>query len=242
MERSLSIIGSCVSRDGYELIKNRLNLEFYAARTSFASIYGGKSLCVPETDLAVEGKGEFEKRMLSFDVNKETRKLLSRSTADFILVDCIDERFDLLKIKDVYITRSNYLLNTNFGRNLGDVEVIKRHSKDFFELWKQSADKFCHELGNRKVIIHKAFWAKKYLNHDTCEIIDFEKEKLEVANRYNALVQRYYEYLEDGISNSVTIEVEPDLVFSDLAHKWGIDYFHYGPEYYADFSEMLGRS
>ena len=107
------------------------------------------------------------------------------------------------------------------------------------DLWKAAADEFCEAVREKTVVIHKAFWAKKFRDHDSGRILDFSADKIAIAEKNNALLEEYYVYLQNNLAKLDIIEVDSDLVYSDYAHKWGVDYFHYGNEYYQAFSSQL---
>ncbi|QOL24415.1 hypothetical protein LP316_08535 [Thalassotalea sp. LPB0316] len=241
MVKSLAILGSCVSRDAYELVKGLARLDFYAARSSLASIYGGSSLNISEVDLEIPGKGKFEIRMLSYDINKYSKRLILESDTQYIMYDGIDERFDLLEVGNTLITRSNYLVNTDFGKSLESSKIIKRNSPDILSIWKSAADKFCHDVADKKVIIHKALWSTSYKNHDSNEVIEFDDEERRMAEQQNLILNDYYDYLESKLDNAFVIDVPKELVYSDYAHKWGRDFFHYGQEYYDYVAKELKK-
>lgn len=52
---NINILGSCVTRDVFEVVKNNINLKHYSARTSFISIMS-ETFNVTESDLNLKSQ------------------------------------------------------------------------------------------------------------------------------------------------------------------------------------------
>ena len=70
----VGILGSCVTRDAIEH-SDRLDVAYYVARSSLASIYSSPPLNIAQDELKVDNKGNFECRMLEYDINKQSAGL-----------------------------------------------------------------------------------------------------------------------------------------------------------------------
>ena len=49
----------------------------------------------------------------------------------------------------------------------------------------------------------------------------------------------YYDSVINILPRVLIAEVEQELVYSDFAHKWGKDYFHYSKEYYLSLIKSI---
>ena len=210
------------------------------ARSSLVSIFS-TSIEVDDEKLNVEDKGEFERRMLSFDIKKTSKDILIDQDVDYLILDFIDERFPLLKVGEAILTKSNYLVSTRFWNELdkSDVIEISRDEEASFELWSNSFLNLLSSLEDKKIILHKAFWADKFKNHDEDTILSFDEDRLDIVKRNNKFLSRLYDFVEKTCENLSIVEVDKDKRWSDFAHKWGVDYFHFGKEYYIELSEKL---
>lgn len=122
---SIDIFGSCVSRDIFNYIDQQdfgLVLKHYFARSSIFSLYA-KPLKYLEKDL--QNESSFQKRMVVNDLSKKTIDLLQNDHSKYLLIDFVDERFNLLKIDSTYITYTNEFKNT-FKGNMQNSKMIKR--------------------------------------------------------------------------------------------------------------------
>lgn len=230
----IAIIGSCVTRDCFKYIENVEIL--YVARSSFISLIS-KSADISEDQIVIEGN--FERKMVHWDLNKEFLKKLTDFQPDSVILDFIDERFDIIKYNDGYYTRSNYLVNSGVLDRMNGHQVIRRHAVD--DLWMEA----CREVGailrslTGNIILHKTHWATRYRNTEFDEIIDFDADTAHMAHINNAILNSYYDAIQMEIPEIKVIDYNPELLYSDFAHQWGKDYFHFGDQYYRDISEKI---
>jgi hypothetical protein len=236
---SIAILGSCVSRDAINFIEG-LKVSTYLARMSLISLYAKPwAFEATEDELIVEGKGEFENRMLRHDLCKTASEALRSSEPAPLLIDFIDERFDVFVDGETALTRSTPLMLTKYGKALAGPDVYRRHHARTLPLWEKAADRFLADIAGRKVILHRALWASHYRNDDTGEICSFDDKDLESVALHNRLLDHYYDYIEQRHGSVVSIRPEPEFVYSDFAHRWGRDFFHFSPDYYGDIAKKI---
>lgn len=233
------LIGSCVSRDALSLIECA-EIKYYA-RTGFISL-ASSPVVLDESLLDFEGVGNFERRMILSDFDKRAVEDVDNGDFDVVILDFIDERFDVSEVLGGgFVTRSNYLVQSGLLSAL-DEKVHKRFSLD--EAWERACFKVLAKLRvhQRPVILHKAWWAESFYNHDVGCVQRFASDQLAVVQKYNQLLARYYDVVERNFPGLIVVEVSKELLFSDYAHKWGRDYFHYGAGYYKELAGKIVRS
>lgn len=232
----VGILGSCVTRDVFQYLKG-YEVSFYIARGSLASIYAPAwTVEASPEQLKVEGKGDFENRMLRYDLNKEAVNII-RDGVDYpLFIDFIDERFDLIIRGESIITRSNFLMLTDYGKTLNQGRLLRRDTEESKQLWKNAALQFLDDLQGRPIILHRAFWAEAYLNDDTGEVCRFRESDLNIVLQQNEVLKFYYDFIVDNYQNTEVVEPDPKLVFSNFAHRWGRDFFHFSDAYYKDIA------
>lgn len=230
----VAIIGSCVTRDAFKDIKNIEIL--YVARTSFISL-ASKPFDISEDEIPIEGN--FERRMVLWDLNKQFLTKLSEFKPDVIILDFIDERFDLIEYENGFYVRSNYLVNSGILDRMPDYKIIRRQNCD--ELWKNACRILARELLSvtKNIVLHQSHWATSYRHPDSNEIIDFTPEEAKIAIINNRILDTYYQILQEEIPSLTCLKYESGLLYSDYAHQWGKDYFHFGNEYYHDIATKL---
>ena len=233
-----NIIGSCVTRDVFELEDNdSFNVNCYVGRNGIISS------CMAPIDTQMlynpNDKIGWENRMVLCDMSKSMFRLLADKSSEWLIIDLIDERFGLLEVKTsvltTYITYSQVLQRSPY---LNMVIKDKRYTvmdqddiSDFLikEMFKQFCEKVSHLYPAEKIIIHKAYPVFKYRALDG-EIKDFNHG--DVILKYRNRLSKYYNLLEENFGNKVyTIEM-PDNTIGDESHKWGLASTHFTKDYY----------
>ncbi|MEK4055169.1 DUF6270 domain-containing protein [Paenibacillus sp. FSL F4-0087] len=104
-----TIFGSCVSRDVFRIAQHEKKLEYYA-RSSLISLLSNP-LEVIQKDISLES--EFQKGMIVKDFSNTFLEELKQKNHNTFIIDFVDERFDLMKLDNSYVTRSNEFVNGN---------------------------------------------------------------------------------------------------------------------------------
>lgn len=245
MIKNLLIYGSCVSRDIFNLEESRdFKLVDYYARSSMASLC---SDAYENSNALSRIPSAFRRRMVACDFSKEILSARDKfSTADVILIDLIDERFDLITLPSgQLITSSNELAESGLlsDESISGFKVVQHGTTERRELWLQGMRKFFQFLKDLKkidqVIINKVFWSSKF---DTETNTPFpvahpfiEKANIELAWMYDALRS---ELREDQF-----ITFAPSLLTADENHQWGPSAFHYCKNYYREaLAQIINKS
>lgn len=107
---SVSIFGSCVSRDLLEYdAAHNVKLDLYFARQSIISAVSAK---VPINFEEINLQSNFQKRQIYYDFNKTAFQMRQEKMSDFLFLDLVDERFSLVKIGNSYVTKSSTMLES----------------------------------------------------------------------------------------------------------------------------------
>lgn len=231
------IIGSCVSRDilGYD--NGQLKLADYFARTSFGSAFQSRHIPDNYSD-ALDSK--FQRRLVHADLSKELPTKLTSTSFDILLVDFIDERFDLFQFETGAIcTVSSELLKAGFLKHRPAGRVIRSGSDEFLKIWQEGWDQFIdlakkHNILDR-VHINRVFWAEK-MNSGACYSPPYDAENIESGN---ALLRKLYAYSSKDIDQSQFLDYSSSLFFGADNHKWGSSPFHYIDSYYITALEKI---
>lgn len=229
------VFGSCVSRDAFELVENiegRFVVVDYFARSSFASLAFPKMVNQEVLERVVS---PFQKRMVFRDMNKCFFERLAIRDYDFILVDLIDDRFNIVGGSGGGVTYSNELRAAM--RPKKPACFIRSGSKDYIELWERGASKvfdLIFSLGlERRVFINKVFWSElpsgKSFDSYPCFLGSGQANEY-LASRYSFLERHF------GVDG---LDYGRDLFVSDFDHKWGCSPFHYVNDFYKETIRCL---
>ena len=233
---NILIFGSCVSRDVLNFDKeNKYKLVNYFARSSIASLY---SPIVMKNNLIESIDSSFQKRIVSYDLKKTFVEEIGLIDFDVLVLDLIDERFDLFIFKDGSIcTLSSELVGTGFLQ-CHDGEVVKSGSDRHFVLWQQGWSSFINHLSIlgvlNRVRIQKTFW---------CHIdevgVYYDHDRINTANKY---LEKLYLEMQEDLDSSQFIVPSKINILGAINHKWGRSPFHFINGYYEEVLELLAKS
>ncbi|MFJ7812356.1 DUF6270 domain-containing protein [Pseudomonas asiatica] len=241
MIKNLMIYGSCVSRDIFNLEDSRVfKLTDYFARSSMASLC---SAAYENEEALNRIPSAFRRRMVAYDFSKQ---ILTNTdafhNADLILIDLIDERFDLVALPSgQIITKSSELVESGLltDGSANGFRLIKPGSSERRALWIQGMHKFLEILEQHKkldrVIVNKVHWASHFENSSETTF-PVSLDAIEKANRE---LDWMYGELEKKLHKNQFLHFPPQLFASDEHHRWGISPFHYCERYYKEALSQL---
>lgn len=224
------ICGSCVSRDILNFDDGNLFLVDYSARSSFASAFNNE---VVDDPYSAKLASPFQQRIVAADFSKQLAELLEKGDYDTLLVDFIDERFDLFRFDDGAVcTLSDELLSAGFLSGGPAGQVVKSGSDEFLTLWMAGWDRFWSRLGELgfrdRLRLNCVFWSSETIDGEGF-LPAYSEEQIDAAN---ALLSRLYEYAKKDLADHQVLEYSESLFKGGVEHRWGKSPFHYFDEYY----------
>ncbi|MEC8384230.1 MAG: DUF6270 domain-containing protein [Candidatus Thermoplasmatota archaeon] len=227
MKGKIAIHGSCVSRDFAEF--RGWSVSHYQARSSFAT----KSTPPVKFDESylMRISTSFEQRMVRWDLIKRT---FESGDATVIIVDLIDERFDVYLAGESTVTRSKAFYDCGILKSIsGDKIRLERGGDEYIRLFQEGLAVFS-EWADAPIILHRANWASTLRTGNGIEAM----ENITQIEGENALLQRLYSLAIEELQ-PVSIVESPSLLIADPEHKWGLAPFHYIPEYYEEIDRQV---
>ncbi|MNM50584.1 hypothetical protein D3C81_616280 [compost metagenome] len=236
MIKNVLIYGSCVSRDIFNLKESgAFKLIDYYARSSMASF----TSAAYQNDAALDRiTSDFRRRMVANDFSKA---LLGAAevleSADVILIDLIDERFDLLALPSgELITHSPELAESGLLKDpcIAGFEVIKSSSAMHRELWQQGMKLFFDLLRKLdkldSVLVNQVFWSSRFEKRTDTKF-PITRAAIDQANQELSWM---YEVLHGELKEEQFMAFSPALLTADESHRWGASPFHYCEQYYKE--------
>ncbi|MGP9613497.1 DUF6270 domain-containing protein [Brachybacterium sp. AOP42-B2-9] len=234
----IAVLGSCVTRDAFEIPEAaRFELGVYTARSAMGSFMGRRTeTIVPDYSRIVSN---FQRRMVSADVEKQGRKQLRSEPFDVLLLDLIDERLPVARFRDGGVaTVSNEF--RRLGISLQNYTKIFAHTEEAWHLWKAGWSTFVRlldEIGAReKTIVHCAHWVGHTPDGSPTMV---DPTTITDANRW---LEAAYERMSADLASYQFIDVADEYQVADPNHRWGLAPFHYVPAYYRNFLEQLATA
>lgn len=236
---SFNIWGACVSRDilqkevlagNYEV---KRWISFISPITAFTEPYKD------EFDVSAMpwGTGFFRRNMQS-DIDKDYFKYLFAEPSDYIIVDMVDSRMDIVEHEKCMLTVSNQIgFNWDYINNLFGEGYWKRMKmSDFSEKThclyaSKVADKILEKYRPDQIILHIHYGVKEILDKEKNVIRHFPEEKCAEVSEYNYLNKKINDMLEEKFKGCHVIRF-PDNVLADGNHQWGLLPLHYERLYY----------
>jgi hypothetical protein len=236
---TVGIFGSCVTRDLFEDPALRPALGPYFARSSMISAVA------PPVEIDAERvviASDWQRRCLLADFDKTFFATLAEAPPDWLVLDLIDERFDLLYGAGSFVTRSSAFQAAALdGACDLDFEPLQRMSPEGCELFELAAVDFAERvmatLPPERVLLHRALWCTHYVRDGA--VVPFESQRLELCHRQNEMLERGYDTLEAAFRDEATVLELPETRLADAHHRWELEPYHYVPAYNEAVSARL---
>lgn len=267
--RRIGIFGSCVSRDVFGLANDPgVRIAPYIARSTIvsaalgsalkASSGGDRAQDAPASLLAGTCLGtpanNFERNADTIDRTKSWRDVLAGSRPSVLVVDLIDERFNLVLAEDGSLATS-FLANR--PGNLRDsvpfrTAIVSRLWRANDLLFRAAAARFVagvyETLPNVRVVIHRAFWAEE--SSDGASVFEHgpktgprdestQVQELATVREVNANLAEKYDILADFFGDADIVEAPAALRIADPDHVWGRAPYHFIPAYYDHVRDQI---
>ena len=234
----LGIFGSCVTRDLFEDSALRPALARYASRSSLISAVAQPVAIDPAR---VRLESAFQRRCVLEDFDKCFLAKLGQDRLDWLVVDLIDERFDVLRAASSYVTCSLALREAGLEDDDG-FERVRRLTGEAAELLERAATSFAGRvsavLDPERVVIHRARWLARY--RDGAAVHAFPAARADFGAQHNAALEHGYDALERAFGGRAqTIALGAGSSVADAAHRWSLEPYHYEPAYNAAAIERL---
>lgn len=235
--KSINIHGSCVSRDIFRyMLDDEIEIKNYMARQSILSVISEPYKCNID-EIGLDSK--FQSNLVFYDLNKLLFEKLRKNKSDILIIDCIDERFNLIKCNESLSTYSNELRNSKIIETM-DFKMIKRTEiKD--EIIEKSINKYLDEIlkiyNKENIIIHEAYFLDKYKDNQG-QIISFNPKITAENELYNKILYKYNQYLISKMPKAHHINISKQY-FAYENHRWGIAPYHYEDAYYKDVLNIM---
>lgn len=235
----LAIWGSCVTRDTLEVAAHSFGTPQYHARTSWVSQASGSA--VPPVPVP-SGAG-FGERMVREDLTSAVVGLVDTAQPHVLVIDLIDERFDVVDVAEGRYTVSDYV-----GRAGLEAELRERASRvsrfrdedrqaDFAEAVDRLAPELLKKLPDTRIVLHQAWFTARSADPDAQQ---FYASAPAVTAWANNRLAGHYATLRGAFAGRLhVVEAPRELLIGDPAHRWGLAHYHYVPGYYESVLAQL---
>ena len=223
------IHGSCVSNDIFSFVENSHKRAAYVPRLSMAAAFG-KPAPAPIIDAVKKNIESLTHRYWVLnDLEKRLEKILASTAYDIILLDFVDERFNLAEMDNgAIITITNEFRRAKIDES--GFNIIRSMSDRHFDLWKTGLAVFAKQVEQKNVFINRVYWAEEASDGSR-----FDAKYIAVHNQY---LEKLYRHAANNYAFNF-LEYDKNVFVNDASHKWGKDPFHYIHQYYVDAMAAL---
>jgi hypothetical protein len=174
-------------------------------------------------------------------MGKSILSTLEKNDFDILLLDFVDERFNLFEFENTICALSNEAVATGIKEKYPNHKIIARDSQKFFKMWEEGWHNFIELMvakdNMNKVILNKVYWAEETISGDTFKPV-YPKNKIKEMNKF---LNRLYKIAEQSILPKNIIHFSDKILLGADKHKWGRSPFHYIPEYYKSALNFLNN-
>lgn len=238
----INIFGSCVTRDILEYDKKNFTAGEYIARESIISFlsnpffFHAEDILLPST---------FQRKQLIQDLEKSGLKKLKSNPGDLLVIDFIEERFDIGKVNGTYITISNEWNQSN----LSNLYFVKKYSK---KLWHgkvyfrfKNLKKYIHIFTKNllsiykeeQIVIHEVYLADTYIDENGI-YHSFSENVIYYNKKINQILRYMYFCLKTELPQAYILNIS-DKYAAKKNHKWGLAPMHFQEEYYKNAAGLI---
>ena len=172
--------------------------------------------------IAVCHKNQYRQLMVEREIENTFWTAMEERKPDFVILDFIEERFDLLEYKGGYLTKSDALEGCESDASLEEGNIITRNSEACTQLWKDSTLAFIRrmeeEYPDTGIVLVKNYLAEKV--GDISEQKEFTN--IEEIRKTNQILQEYYAFFERNCRKARIVEaLECNYYFTDREYEYG---------------------
>ena len=204
---------------GYNLNKILGHLDILQdpdCRVNFSSII---SLLYPApVTREVTHKNAYRRMMVARELRQDFYSMAEERKPEYLFMDFIEERFDILDLGGRYITLSDAFSGVP-DRDSFHGRVIPRESRECGELWQASFEELLRRLpAETRLILVENYLSEKVGNSKKQR----EFENLSEIRKTNRILAGYYRYVKDKHPEIPVISVRDlPLYFTDEEYEYG---------------------
>ena len=207
----------------------------------FSSLIAAMSPMLSD-DIVVKVKHPYRNQMLEAEWKREFYECLAWDIYyDYICIDFLEERYDVIKPAEGYATVSDAFLESSDIEKFAVYPVYSRISETVFKVWKEACDRLISLLKEKidfsHVILVRSFLTEWYGEYGREQQFDNWEE----IRKINEILERQYTYFEEHAPGIKVIDMEgiPEN-FSDVQFKHGCAPHHMNEAYYYTLSDKIG--
>lgn len=176
--------------------------------------------------------------MIKKDYEKSFWKDIEGEVPEFLFIDFLEERFDILQCQESFFTKSDAWEGCSMADD-NSYEIISRTGTECRELWETSCEKFVTRLKKyfkpNQIILVKNYLCTSYGDGEELHTFD----QLDWIVEMNKLLESYYQYFIDMFQGIHTIESRENIIYTEKLFKYGVYPWHYNRLMYMEIAYKI---
>lgn len=170
-------------------------------------------------------QNRYREIMINRDIQSDFWNVLSKERPSYLIIDFIEDRYDVIKFKDGYLTKSEAYIDCQCC--LAGGEQINADSEQYECLWEQSCLIFIKRLRECYSQIQVVL-VKNYLSESVGDISHQDSYvEIDWIRKANARLKHYYDFFEENCDFVKSVDAsECDYYFTDREYEYGAEPAH----------------
>ena len=170
-------------------------------------------------------RNPYRRYMLNREFNRSFFDVLDEEKPEYIVIDFIEERHNLLEYNGVIYTKSDALIESDFP--VEQARNILRDSDEGWLIWENACSKFINEL-QKRFKPHNIILIENLLTERHGDIYQStEFDSIEDIRRMNNILRRSYDFFKLHCPNCQHIDMTEDsLYITDDQYEYGCHPWH----------------
>lgn len=185
-------------------------------------------------------KNIFRKKMIEKDILSGFWERINSEKIDYLILDFIEERHDIICMENGFITLSDALVQTeaDYKQN----KIIQSGTDEWFSLWKENCICFFDEIQNYMDLNH-IILVKNYLVEEYGDVFRRKAyENIKEIRRQNKTIHKCYSFVEENYPVIELIESsDAEHYFTDKKYDYGVYPWHLNVIVNEKIGEMIER-
>lgn len=181
-------------------------------------------------------KNKYREIMVNRDITSSIWGVAEKLQPEYIFMDFIEERFDILHYFGGFITRSDAFVQAE--TEWGDFRIIERNSEECFRLWKDSMMQFVEKVEAQgcKIVV-----VENYLSEEVGDVHRKEYfENVEAIREMNLLLKKYYEFIRGKYKDIPIVKAfARKFYYTDEKYEYGAVPSHLNEFVNGEIAEMV---
>lgn len=170
-------------------------------------------------------RNAYRRKMIDKDVFSKLWDCFDEKCPDYLLLDFVEERNDVIRMNSGYITKSIAL--SQAGVQLSDNDLVKFGTEEWWNLWCLSFTDFVGTIQKylplNKVVLVKHYLVERYgtvqYSHEYVEIDEIHK--------INSILSKCYNYAESLMLEAMVIDYsKDDRYITDEKYEYGVEPYY----------------